>query len=96
MSPVAAGTAMPDVPVLVLSGDLDANTPSFAGRQVARQFAHATYAEIPNEGHTPTGSPCGMRLAVRFVVTGAADPNGCTNTGRPPRVLPRAPLGPPG
>jgi pimeloyl-ACP methyl ester carboxylesterase len=88
--PVAAGTAMPDVPVLVLSGDLDANTPSFAGRVVAHRFARATFAEIPNEGHTPTGSPCARRLALRFVVTGTANPGGCAGTGSPPRVLARA------
>jgi pimeloyl-ACP methyl ester carboxylesterase len=91
-SPIAPASGMPDVPVLVLSGDLDANTPSFAGRQVARQFARATFAEIPNEGHTPTGSACALRLALRFVVTTTADANGCLGTGRPPRVLARPAL----
>jgi pimeloyl-ACP methyl ester carboxylesterase len=52
--PLAPATPMPDVPVLVLSGELDANTPSSAGREVARQFERSTFAEIPNTGHVPT------------------------------------------
>ncbi|MEY2535399.1 MAG: hypothetical protein QOF29_3309, partial [bacterium] len=91
-APVAPGTPMPAVPVLVLSADLDANTPSFAGRQVAGQFARATFAEIPNEGHTPTGSACALRLGVRFVVTTAARADACAGTGTPPPVAPRAAL----
>jgi pimeloyl-ACP methyl ester carboxylesterase len=68
-TPPARHAAMPDVPALVLSGDLDANTPSSAGRKVARQFAHATFAEIPNAGHTPTDTPRGLQLALRFVAS---------------------------
>jgi len=61
------------VPVLVLSGDLDTNTPPLARRQVARRFRHATWALIANAGHTPTaGSACAGRLAMRFVQTLAA------------------------
>ncbi|HEY4278196.1 MAG TPA: alpha/beta fold hydrolase [Conexibacter sp.] len=89
-SPLAPGSTLPDVPVLVLSGDLDANTPSFAGREAARQFPHATFAEIPNEGHTPTGSPCGLALGLRFVTTLAADARACVGTGTPPPVAGRA------
>lgn len=60
---------LPDVPTLVVSGDLDANTPSLAGRQTARQFPHAAWVEVPNIGHTPTDHGCGLRLAKRFVET---------------------------
>jgi pimeloyl-ACP methyl ester carboxylesterase len=88
--PLAPGTQMPDVPVLVLSGELDANTPSFAGRQVARQFSRARFVEIPNEGHTPTGSPCALRLGGRFLQTLTVNARACTGTGRPPRVARRA------
>jgi pimeloyl-ACP methyl ester carboxylesterase len=79
---------MPDVPVLVLSGDLDANTPSSAGRHVARQFPRATFAEIPNAGHTPTDTPCGLELGLRFVATSSARANTCAGTGTPPPVTP--------
>jgi pimeloyl-ACP methyl ester carboxylesterase len=90
--PLAPGAQLPDVPALVLSGDLDANTPSFAGRQAARQFPHATFAEIPNVGHTPTGSPCALALGLRFVATLTANPRACAGTGKPPRVARRAPV----
>jgi hypothetical protein len=84
---------MPDVPVLVISGELDANTPTSAGRAAARQFAHATLAEIPNVGHVPTdASPCGLQLGLRFVATTTADPDACAGTGTPPPVAPTAPL----
>jgi pimeloyl-ACP methyl ester carboxylesterase len=91
--PIAPGTAMPDVPVLVISGDLDANTPSSAGRQVAARFAHATFAEIPNVGHVPTdASPCALKLGLRFVATTAADADACAGTGTPPPLSIAAPM----
>jgi pimeloyl-ACP methyl ester carboxylesterase len=91
--PIAPGTSMPDVPVLVISGDLDANTPSSAGRQVAGQFPHATFAEIPNVGHVPTdASPCAMKLGLRFVATTTADANACAGTGAPPPLTVRFPV----
>jgi hypothetical protein len=84
---------MPDVPVLVISGDLDANTPSSAGREVASQFAHATFAEIPNVGHVPTdASPCALKLGLRFVATLTANANACAETGAPAPLTPRAPV----
>jgi pimeloyl-ACP methyl ester carboxylesterase len=55
------------VPVLVLSGALDANTPSSAGQQAAAQFAHADFIEVPHAGHTPTNTRRGLALALRFL-----------------------------
>jgi hypothetical protein len=89
--PLAPGTVFPDVPVLVLSGDLDANTPSFAGRQAAAQFRRATFVEIPNQGHTPTGNPCATAVAARFIATLEANPRACAGTGTPPPVSGRHP-----
>lgn len=89
--PVAPGTPLPDVPVLVLSGDLDANTPSFAGRQAAAQFQHATFVEIPNQGHTPTGTPCATAVGARFIATLTANTRACADTGTPPHVVGRPP-----
>lgn len=65
--PFAAGTALPDVPVLVLSGDLDANTPSESGRAAAAQFPRATFVEIAGAGHTPASTPEGVDRIVRFI-----------------------------
>jgi pimeloyl-ACP methyl ester carboxylesterase len=83
-APLTPGAPLPDVPVLVLSGDLDTNTPPLAGRQLARQYAHATWALIANAGHTPTaGSACAARLAMRFVTTLTARPKACAAPRRP-------------
>jgi pimeloyl-ACP methyl ester carboxylesterase len=90
VAPITPRPSMPDVPVLVLSGDLDANTPSSAGRQVARQFPRATFAEIPNAGHTPTDTPCGLELGLRFVATASIPAHTCAGTGTPPPVTPIA------
>jgi pimeloyl-ACP methyl ester carboxylesterase len=91
-SPLPAGTRVPDVPVLVLSGDLDANTPSSAGRQAASQFPHATFVEIPNAGHTPTAhNACAFNLGVRFVATLQVNTQACARTGKPPQVAAPAP-----
>jgi pimeloyl-ACP methyl ester carboxylesterase len=91
-SPLPPGTPLPDVPVLVLSGDLDANAPSSAGRQAAAQFARSTFVEIPNAGHTPVAySACALALAQRFIATFKVNPNACSTDGTPPLVAPVAP-----
>ncbi|RKS68181.1 TAP-like protein [Actinomadura pelletieri DSM 43383] len=53
------GGPFPDVPVLVVSGDLDTNTPTEDGRLAARQFRRATVVEVPNVGHVPEKEPSG-------------------------------------
>jgi hypothetical protein len=80
------------VPVLVLAGDLDANSPTPAGRRIAAQFPRATFVEIPNAGHTPTSrSSCAMNLALRFIATLRVHARACARTGAPPRVAGPAP-----
>ncbi len=64
--PFLPGAPLPDVPVLVLSGDLDANTPSGSGRQAAAQFPHARWVEVRGSGHTPSDTPTGIRLIRNF------------------------------
>jgi pimeloyl-ACP methyl ester carboxylesterase len=91
--PFRAGTPLPDVPVLVLVGDLDTNTPAATGREAARQFAHASFIEIPNVGHTPESSPCAVAVALRFVATLKVNPLACAGTGAPPPVAGRTPRG---
>jgi hypothetical protein len=84
---------MPDAPVLVLSGDLDANTPSLAGRQTAAQFPRSNWVEIPNASHTPSAtSPCAIALAMRFVATLAVNRRACDGTGTPSPIAGRAPV----
>jgi pimeloyl-ACP methyl ester carboxylesterase len=65
-TPFRPGAAMPNVPVLVLSGDLDANTPGSAGRAAADQFPNARWVEVPNAGHTPSETAAGLKLITDF------------------------------
>ena len=59
----------PDVPVLVISGDLDANVPTAEGRQAARQFPHAQVVEVPNAWHGPEreGTGCALSITSAFI-----------------------------
>ena len=66
--PFGPHAQLPDVPVLVLSGDLDANTPTPAGRAAAAQFPHAKVIEVPDAGHTPAQTPAGAELTRDFIV----------------------------
>jgi pimeloyl-ACP methyl ester carboxylesterase len=87
-SPVQ-GLAMPDVPVLVQSGDLDTNTPIEQGRLAAAQFAHPVYGIVANAGHTPDLQPCGVAMAIDFIEHLTTDPDRCRHAGRPPVVAGR-------
>lgn len=66
-APFPPGAKMPNVPVLVLSGDLDANTSSGSARQAAAQFRRATFVEVAGAGHTPASTAEGVNLIVRFI-----------------------------
>ncbi|GAA2444220.1 alpha/beta hydrolase [Actinomadura vinacea] len=63
--PQPTGLPLPDVPVLVVSGDLDADTPTEQGRQAARQFRRATVVEVPNVGHIAENEPSGCVAAIQ-------------------------------
>lgn len=58
--------ALPDVPVLITSGDLDANVPTAEGRQAARQFPHAQVVDVPNAGHVPVGESTGCAASITY------------------------------
>ncbi|WP_327141225.1 alpha/beta fold hydrolase [Nocardia sp. NBC_01327] len=83
-------TAMPDVPVLVLSGDLDAITPDANGKLAAAKFAHSTFVSVPNTGHVPDLEPsgCVVGIVAHFVRTGTAGPTDCVATIPPIVVAP--------
>ncbi|GII95480.1 alpha/beta fold hydrolase [Sinosporangium siamense] len=70
--PYVSTGRFPDVPVLVLSGDLDANTTVLAGRRAAAQFKNVTFLVVPNMGHTPDADPggCVTGIIVKFIRTG--------------------------
>src|SRR3954451_23325045 len=54
----------PDVPVLIISGDLDPNVPTAEGRQAAHQFPHAQVIDVPNASHGPEREPTGCALSI--------------------------------
>jgi pimeloyl-ACP methyl ester carboxylesterase len=86
------GHPMPDVPVLVQSGEMDTNTPIEQGRQAAAQFAHPIYGIVADAGHTPDLQPCGVAMAIDFIEHLKTDANRCLHAGRPPAVVGRPAL----
>ena len=68
--PDPPGAAYPDVPTLVLNGDLDTITASSGAREVARRFPGATFVEVANSFHVTALADwdlCASRLYVQFV-----------------------------
>jgi pimeloyl-ACP methyl ester carboxylesterase len=89
--PDEVGLHLPAVPVLVLSGDLDAITPDANGRAAAAQFPDAVFVEVPNVGHTPDSEPSGCVAGVveEFIRTGAPGAStACLSDVPPIRVEP--------
>ncbi|MCM6773567.1 alpha/beta hydrolase [Nocardia sp. CDC159] len=83
---------MPNVPVLVLSGDLDAVTPDANGKLAAARFARSTFVSVPNTGHVPDLEPsgCVVGLVNEFVRTGAIASTACVQAIPPIAVTPVA------
>ena len=62
------GQALPDVPVLVQSGDLDTNTPVEQGRDAAAQFAHPTSPSCATSATPPdTRARAAMAMALDLI-----------------------------
>lgn len=82
--------ALPDVPVLVLSGDLDAITPDANGQRVAAMFPRATFLSVPNTGHIPDLEPSGCVVGIvdHFVRTGTPGSTDCVAAVPPIQVTP--------
>lgn len=78
--PVDSPTVYPDLPTLVLGGDLDSITSSDGGRIVAGNFPGATFVQVANVGHVTALSDhghCASRIVVAFVATGAVGDTSC-------------------
>jgi hypothetical protein len=89
------GAAYPDVPVLVLDGDLDSLTSPEGAQVVADRFPNATYVEVPNTTHvTALGDlrDCTSRLVLDFVRTGVAGDPTCVRSYPPIRLADRFPM----
>jgi pimeloyl-ACP methyl ester carboxylesterase len=87
--------SLPDVPVLMLAGQMDLRTPVETARSAAADWPHAQVLTIPNTGHSVLSadfSRCSQRAARRFL-GGRSVPPGCGITGSPPFfAFPPAPL----
>lgn len=84
-----------DVPVLVLSGDLDPVTPPQWGESILPHLSNAHHVIVPATGHGTIGTACGMRIIHAFVESAAFDEldTSCADLlKRPPFFL--SPAGP--
>ncbi|MER7763522.1 alpha/beta fold hydrolase [Streptomyces sp. NPDC097619] len=79
MDPQPTRPALPNVPVLVLSGDLDANTTAHNSRIAARQFERSRFFSVPNTGHVPELEPggCVVGVTATFLRTSAPGDTSC-------------------
>jgi hypothetical protein len=62
-----------DVPVLILSGDLDPVTPPTWGEAVLPHLSHGRHIIVPGTGHGAIGTGCGIRLINQFIEHGSAE-----------------------
>ncbi|HYS38971.1 MAG TPA: alpha/beta hydrolase [Pseudonocardiaceae bacterium] len=80
----ATDLPLPDLPVLVLSGELDANTPTADGQAAAARYPNAHLFVVPNTGHVPEAdvqaNQCVMGLQSQFLRTGKVTDTGCLAT----------------
>jgi pimeloyl-ACP methyl ester carboxylesterase len=94
-TPVTDPTTLPDVPVLVLSGDQDLRTPNADAMATAARFPRSSYVQIPGNGHDELGTDatdCARQALTRFIA-GRAVGNPCaglTNLIDPLPVAPTA------
>jgi pimeloyl-ACP methyl ester carboxylesterase len=62
-----------DVPVLLLSGELDPVTPPEYGDQVAAHFPKSRHLTAPGQGHIATTRGCMGKIVSEFIIEGNAD-----------------------
>jgi hypothetical protein len=94
LPPEEPGAVYPDVPTLVLSGDLDTVTSPEGGVDVASRFPDATFVSVPNTGHVVALADkqgCASAIVLHFVTSGGDPGNtSCVSRRYPPvRVVPR-------
>jgi len=93
--PIAPGARYPDVPTLVLNGDLDNITPLADARIVAANFPNSTLVRVENTNHvTVLGdqNACGSVLYIRFVQTRRVGDTSCARRTVDVRAVARFPL----
>jgi pimeloyl-ACP methyl ester carboxylesterase len=90
---VGADARYPDIPALVMSGELDNMTTTADGAAVARAFKHGTQIRIANSFHVNAlpraRSACGAKIVRRFIETLAPGDTSCAARVPPLRLVPR-------
>lgn len=83
--PEPSAGGFPDVPVLALTGALDANTTSAEAAAAAGQFRRGIVVEVPNAAHIPNLEPtgCASQIAENFIRFHRTGDLGCL-AGVPP------------
>ncbi|GGV28769.1 alpha/beta fold hydrolase [Streptomyces spectabilis] len=81
---------LPNVPVLVLSGDLDSNTPDASGKKAAGQFRDSRFHSVRNMGHVPELelSRCVAGVSSRFIRANDPGDTSCLRSLPPIAVTP--------
>jgi TAP-like protein len=78
--PVPRDAVYPDVPTLVLAGDLDSLTSPEGARATARAFPRSTFVRVANMTHVSAlvdFGQCASRIVLRFVRTKHAGDTSC-------------------
>jgi pimeloyl-ACP methyl ester carboxylesterase len=92
-SQVGAHAEYPNVPALILSGELDSITTMADGAAVAAAFPHGVQVRIANSFHVTAlpraRSDCGAEIVRRFIATLAAGDISCASQVPPVRLVPR-------
>ncbi len=90
---VAADSHYPDVPALVISGELDDITTPADGAAVAAAFKHGTQIRIANSFHVNAlphaSSGCAAQIVRRFIISLSAGDTSCATEVPPLRLVPR-------
>jgi len=90
---VAADAQYPDIPALVISGELDNITTPADGAAVAREFKRGTQIRIANSFHVNAlphaRSACGAQVVRRFIDTLAPGDTACAQKVPPIRLVAR-------
>ena len=89
--PIPLPARFPDVPTLVLSGELDTVTTPVEGAAVVKLFPHAQQVVLANSAHVDAlDDPyaCASRIAVTFIATLAPGDTACAAKIPPLRLVP--------
>jgi pimeloyl-ACP methyl ester carboxylesterase len=71
----------PDVPVLVLHGDMDAQISTEQVQAIAEQFPHGTFIQVASSGHVTSGfGQCGTNISNNFIETLQPGDTSCAQT----------------